>query len=144
MMTAANEKSNAKSAAVPWIIGTVICGGYAVIGQSIIDFLQSKAVGGVLNPSTDIEGVVKPIGNEIINVIWIIALGTALGMIVYIGIKYMLSGSQGMAKVKTTLLPWLIGAMLVAGASGITKQVMDIGAGGGSGGGSASSSASNP
>lgn len=36
-MSSANEKSNAKMALVPWVIGTIVCFGAATIGGFVID-----------------------------------------------------------------------------------------------------------
>ncbi len=48
VMTSAVEKSNAKMALVPWVIGTVLCFGGATIGKFIIKLLTVDN-NGVLN-----------------------------------------------------------------------------------------------
>lgn len=127
MMTGANDKSNAKSAMIPWAVGAVICGGYVVIGKAVIDLIEGATKdGGVLSPVEDPTSVINSIGEEALGIIAVVAGAVAVGMLIYIGIKYMLSGAQGMAKVKNTLLPWLIGAVIVGGASGLAQAVINI------------------
>lgn len=46
-MSSAAEKSNAKSAMLPWIIGTIVCFGAATIGSFVINTL--KITGNVLD-----------------------------------------------------------------------------------------------
>ena len=128
MLTGANEKSTAKTAVLPWIIGAVVCGGYSIIGGAVIDMIRENS-GGVLDPG-DVGEKVNTIGNSALSIIAIVAGAVAVGMVIYIGIRYMLSGAQGMAKVKTTLMPWLIGALIIASASAITNVVMGIVGGG--------------
>ena len=43
-MSTAAEKSNAKQAILPWIIGTVVCFGAATIGGAIIDVFVKSGV----------------------------------------------------------------------------------------------------
>ena len=40
---AAAEKSNAKQAILPWIIGTIVCFGAATIGSAIIDWFDTPS-----------------------------------------------------------------------------------------------------
>lgn len=129
MLTGANEKSNAKTAILPWIIGAVICGGYLTIGNAVIDMIREHS-GSVLDPG-DPTQTVSTLGDSALGIIAIIAGAIAVGMLIYIGIRYMLSGAAGMAKVKNTILPWLIGAVIIAGASGITQVVMNLANGSG-------------
>lgn len=42
MMSTATERSAAKGALVPWAVGAIICGGYAIIGNAIIDFFKDE------------------------------------------------------------------------------------------------------
>lgn len=41
-LSSANEKSNAKMALVPWIIGTIVCFGAATIGRFFIDLIGGE------------------------------------------------------------------------------------------------------
>ena len=41
MMTAAEEKSNAKMALLPWLIGTIVCFGAAWIGKTVVGIFDN-------------------------------------------------------------------------------------------------------
>lgn len=49
MMTSAVEKSNAKAAVLPWLIGTIVCFGAAWIGPLIINLVKPNGNGNVLD-----------------------------------------------------------------------------------------------
>lgn len=125
MFTAANERGAAKMAMVPWIIGAMVCGGYVIIGNAVITVIQNAAGGGIFDGVSP-EKAVNDIGTIALEVIRIVAGGTAICMLVYIGIKYIFAGAGGMAKVKTNLLPWIVGLVLVSSASRIAVIIMAV------------------
>lgn len=47
-MSSANEKSNAKMALIPWVIGAIVCFGAATIGGAIINTIGSGMPDNVL------------------------------------------------------------------------------------------------
>ena len=47
----------------------------------------------------------------------------AIGMLIWVGIKYLMSGAAEKAKAKETLIPIVIGAVLVAGATWIASAL---------------------
>lgn len=47
----------------------------------------------------------------------------AIGMIIWVGIKYLMSGAGEKAKAKETLVPIVIGAILIAGATWIASTL---------------------
>ena len=50
----------------------------------------------------------------------------AIGMLIWVGIKYLTSGAGEKAKAKETLIPILIGAILVAGATWIASALFKL------------------
>ena len=64
---------------------------------------------------------------KILGVIVFIAWAVAIAMIMIIGMKYMSSGAGSRAEVKSTLLPYVIGAILVASAASIFKFISSLG-----------------
>lgn len=77
----------------------------------------------IIEPSDD--GFVTVVG-KIIGFIRYAAWGVAIGMIIYIGIKYMMTGAGNKATVKETLLPYLIGAICVGAATTIASFAMNF------------------
>lgn len=65
--------------------------------------------------ATTILGVVQWIGYVI-----------GIGMIIFVGIKYLLAGAGEKAKAKETLIPILIGAILITMGTAITATVFSL------------------
>lgn len=59
----------------------------------------------------------------LIGVIKWIGYLVGIGMFIYVGIKYLLAGAGEKAKAKETLIPILIGAVLVTSGTAITAAV---------------------
>ena len=51
------------------------------------------------------------------------AIGT--GMILYIGIKYVTAGASGKADAKSTVVPWIIGSIVIMCAGTIVTGIFD-------------------
>lgn len=73
----------------------------------------------ISTPSSDnaFAGIV----GKVLGFIQYAAWAIAIGMMIYIGIKYMMSGAGKKAEVKDTLLPYLIGAICVGAATTIAS-----------------------
>ena len=72
---------------------------------------------------------VTDISNKIIGVITTIGVVVAVIVLLVLGIKYMMGSASEKAEYKKTMIPYLIGAVLIFGASAITKVVVALGAG---------------
>lgn len=66
------------------------------------------------------------ISGKIIGIIYVVAILVSVGMLVIIGIKYMVSSPDQRADLKGRAVPYLIGAALVFGAANILKFVEKI------------------
>ena len=73
------------------------------------------------------QGSVTGIGNQIIGIITTVGVVVAVVVLLVLGIKYMMGSAQEKAEYKKTMMPYLIGAVLIFGASTITKVVVSIG-----------------
>lgn len=73
---------------------------------------------------------IKAIAGQIIALIRIIGSVVAVGILVVLGIKYMMASAEGKADFKSSMIPYLVGAVLVfAGswiASAIAEAIMGI------------------
>jgi hypothetical protein len=77
----------------------------------------------------DLNIKVTPVGDLYINGQYYRQLcfdGVAIGMAIFIGIKYLTKGAGAKAEVKDTVLPFLIGAILVGGATTIAKFALTL------------------
>lgn len=76
---------------------------------------------------TSASGSVVNIGNQIIGIITTVGVVVAVVVLLVLGIKYMMGSAAEKAEYKKTMIPYLVGAVLIFGASAITKVVVDLG-----------------
>lgn len=73
------------------------------------------------------QGSVVSIGNQLIGIITTVGVVVAVVVLLVLGIKYMMGSAAEKAEYKKTMIPYLVGAVLIFGASAITKVVVDLG-----------------
>lgn len=95
-------------------VSTIFSGGRQFIKQG-----KSKA-------SVDTTAIAKDIGG-IGQVFLIIGIGTAVGVGMYLGFKYITSGADEKAKIKERLIFYVIAIVLLVAAVGVTKVIVSIG-----------------
>ncbi len=88
---------------------------------------SGTSVGDVLiDPKTDSADKVSGIGNNILGIIRVVGTIIAVGVLMVIGIKYMMGSAEEKAEYKKTMLPYLIGAVILFAAVNIASYVVDI------------------
>ena len=75
---------------------------------------------------SDAQGDVLNIGNQIIGIITTVGVVVAVVILLVLGIKYMMGSASEKAEYKKTMIPYLVGAVLIFGASAITKVVVQL------------------
>lgn len=86
-----------------------------------------KQVGTVtINPNTNSSTQVAGIGNNILGIIQVVGTIIAVGVLMVIGIKYMMGSAEEKAEYKKTMLPYLIGAIILFAAVNIASYVVSI------------------
>ncbi len=70
--------------------------------------------------TTGIEGV----GASIVSIITTIGIIVAVVVLLILGIKYLMGSASEKAEYKKTMIPYLVGAVLIFGASAIAKAVI--------------------
>ncbi len=86
--------------------------------DSTIDSIFSE---GSANTS-NLEGV----GANIVDIVTTIGIIVAVVVLLVLGIKYMMGSASEKAEYKKTMIPYLIGAILIFGASAIAKAVIQM------------------
>ena len=87
------------------------------------------AVTGVSDPSTltgeNVSGTEKitGIGNQIITILTIVGTVVSVVVLIVLGIKYMMGSAEEKAEYKKTMIPYLVGAILIFAASTIANVV---------------------
>lgn len=74
---------------------------------------------GISNLSGTQTAQLDNVGNGLLQILAIVGSGLSLIFLICLGIKYMLGSVEERAQYKKTMLPYLIGAILVFGASSI-------------------------
>ena len=75
---------------------------------------------------TPYTGDAKTTAGSILGFVQWIGYAIAIGMLIYIGIKYVTSPAAEKADVKQALVKYVIGAILIAGAATISGWVFNI------------------
>ena len=78
--------------------------------------------GGGSADTSSITGV----GANIVSIITTIGIIVAVVVLLVLGIKYMMGSASEKAEYKKTMIPYLIGALLIFGASAIAKAVIAV------------------
>ena len=74
----------------------------------------------------DIGGMTTTV-NKVLGAIQTIGYVVAIVMVMYVGIKYLTAGASKKAEVKETLVPILVGAVLIVAATTIVSWLFTIG-----------------
>ena len=74
----------------------------------------------------DVSGVVEPIA-DIGSILTAIGVAVMLGVVSYMGIKYLTSGPEARAKLKIQLIGVVVAGLVIFGAYYIWEFVVDIG-----------------
>lgn len=75
--------------------------------------------------SVSISGITA-IGSKILTVITTVGMVLSVIIVAVLGIKYMMGSTEEKAEYKKTMIPYLVGAVLVFGASAIGKMVYEF------------------
>ena len=69
------------------------------------------------------EEEINNVGQNIIKVVGVVGMTIAVIMLIVIGIKYMLGSAEERATYKKTMVPYVIGAILLFAASAIATAI---------------------
>lgn len=101
------------------IIITVITMGTTVFADT--DYFRPDDISGASSP--DVEKVVN-LGNQIIGILQAIGVVVSVVVLIILGIKYMLGSVDQKAEYKKSMMPYVIGAALIFGASTVSYIIM--------------------
>ena len=99
------------------------------LSNGVMAMDPASIASGLTGTNTPAQGSVTSIGNQIIGIITTVGVVVAVVVLLILGIKYMMGSASEKAEYKKTMIPYLVGAVLIFGASAITKVVISIGAG---------------
>lgn len=79
--------------------------------------------GNLTGTASDVQGDVMNIGNQIIGIITTVGVVVAVVILLVLGIKYMMGSASEKAEYKKTMIPYLVGALLIFAASMLANVV---------------------
>lgn len=97
------------------------------MGTSMVYGLSPKDV--TANASATGTTEVKTLGQNIMGVIQVVGVVLAVIILMIIGIKYMMGSAEEKAEYKKTMIPYIVGAILIFSASTIANVIYQFATG---------------
>lgn len=120
MMGSAEDKASYKKSMMPYIIGCFVLFGASGLVIRIRDVAEGMAI--IAEGQTP-TNIVQNVGNNVLGIIQGIGSYISVGIIMILGIKYMMGSVEEKATYKKSMLPYVIGAVLVFAAVNITSMI---------------------
>lgn len=79
------------------------------------------------NRNTGADTTIENIGSTILSIITGVGMILAIVLVAVLGVKYMMGSTEEKAEYKKSMIPYLVGAVLVFGASAIGRSVVGFG-----------------
>ena len=86
----------------------------------------ANIAGGLKGTTSNAQNDVTKIGNQLIGIITTVGVVVAVIILLVLGIKYMMGSASEKAEYKKTMIPYVIGAILVFAASTVATIVMNV------------------
>ena len=83
------------------------------------DFIQ-------VNPSTNNAGKITNVAGNIFGIIRLVGMALSIGVLMILGIKYMMGSAEEKAEYKKTMIPYLIGAILLFAGTFIVSGIASL------------------
>lgn len=85
---------------------------------------SSEVIGTVTGGGSANTDQLQDVGASIVDIITTVGIIVAVVVLLILGIKYMMGSAAEKAEYKKTMIPYLVGAVLIFGASAIAKAVV--------------------
>lgn len=102
-----------------------------ILVSNTLSVFATGATGGLVDPK-EIQGTkgntdsIKNLGNQIIGFVQVVGSVGAVLVLIILGIKYMIGSAEEKAEYKKTMIPYIIGAILVFAASNIAGFIFNF------------------
>ena len=96
----------------------------AAMGTIVMANNSASTVENLFSGGNADTGGIQNVGANIVSIITTIGIIVAVIVLLILGIKYMMGSASEKAEYKKTMIPYLIGAVLIFGASAIAKAVI--------------------
>ena len=105
------EKATYKKSMIPYVIGCFLLFGASILAPKIGELVS------------DLGDNTEEIGNKVLGIIQAVGSLIAVGVLMLIGLKYLVGSVEEKANYKKTMLPYVIGAVLLFSAVNITTAI---------------------
>ncbi|MBE5819840.1 MAG: hypothetical protein E7310_03360 [Clostridiales bacterium] len=78
---------------------------------------------GQVNPDHQGTDNIQTFGNRLVGILQVIGIIASVAILIVLGIKYMMGSAEEKAEYKKTMIPYLIGAVLIFAASALAQTV---------------------
>lgn len=106
------EKAQYKKTMVPYLVGCILLFGASILAPKIIEIFEEAEEA-------------EDIGNIVLGLIQVVGTFLLVGALMILGVKYMVGSTEERASYKKTILPYVIGAVLLFGAVNLTAVVYE-------------------
>ena len=100
-----------------------------MLSTSVVFAANNTTIGGVpIYTNQNPNGInnITAVGNNILGMIRVVGTIIAVGVLMVLGIKYMMGSAEEKASYKKTMIPYLVGAILIFAASNIATYVYEF------------------
>ena len=108
------------------LLGAMIAVTLTTVVSASAGIDAANIAGGLKGTTSAAQNDVTKIGNQLIGIITTVGVVVAVIILLILGIKYMMGSASEKAEYKKTMIPYLVGAILIFGASAITKVVVGL------------------
>lgn len=109
------------------VLVTVLSALIMVAMLGTVVFADSAVTPGSLTATYEGTSGITDFGGKIMGIIQTVGVVISVVILMVLGIKYMMGSAEEKAEYKKTMIPYLVGAILVFGASAIGKGVINMG-----------------
>lgn len=96
----------------------------SAMGTMVMAKDSDAIITNMFNQNNTNTSQLQTVGGNIVSIITTIGIIVAVIVLLILGIKYMMGSASEKAEYKKTMIPYLVGAVLIFGASAIAKAVV--------------------
>ncbi len=107
----------------------VLCIIFSILAIGVMSYATDPAssVLSSLNGKSSVSATnIQNFGNSIISVIQVVGVVVAVVILLVLGIKYMMGSAEEKADYKKSMIPYLVGAILIFASTTIVKMVYEL------------------
>lgn len=95
------------------------------MGASIV--CAATDIGGVsIDPKTENTGDITKVGNKIMGILQVVGVLIAVIILMVLGIKYMMGSAEEKAEYKKTMIPYIVGAVLIFAGTSLVRVIYSL------------------